>query len=133
MTTNSTTHEPLTPDAVRHLFEAQKRRLDLAVDRIDALEDENQALRTEIAQLFTAKDGRSYSTSELIFALDHRLKMKDGEIDAVWRKIWDVKSQLQTIQALITKIPSWAARWPSPSRKRNELDGRSPYDATNKQ
>ena len=127
---NSTTPTPDMPSTagmtVRKFLEAQVGVNRLWSERIAALEDQNAALRA----LFVHKDGRNLTNAEAIARLDHRINMQDGEIMALIGEIQDMRNEVRTIHYMITNAGRYGAKQ---GRRPNAQDGRSPYDATNKQ
>jgi len=118
---NSTTTTP-TPTPTEHtLARAQKMRLDLAHDRITALEDEMAALKV----IFQHKtEDRPRTVNENFAAVDHRLNMKDGEMLRVWREMDKLEGGLAAIHRLLAPRRNHAA---GGNRRRSE-NGASPFE-----
>ena len=90
------------PDNIRAILNAQERVNKAVSDRLDAIENAHNALRDQITAIFHRKEGTPYTVTESVMALDHRVKMKEGELMGLWGAYDKVEGELQALHSLIT-------------------------------
>jgi|TARA_Y100000310_G_scaffold311234_1_gene357332 hypothetical protein len=115
----------ITPTPTTHaLAQVQKRRLDLAHDRITALEDQ----LNRIESIFQHKvEDRPRTVNENIAALDFQLNMQSGENMRLWRELDKLEGGLAAIHRLLAPRRGHAA---SGNRRRPPENGASPFEST---
>ena len=109
-------------DTIRAAFNAVEKRDDARTALVDIL----RAQMAEIKELLVHKEGRAYTSAELALVGDHKIKMLEGEIEAMWREIIDIKLQQKAVHSLITREPHWSTQWKTGQRNSVATDGPSP-------